>query len=510
MIPVLDTLAMREADRVTIEDFGLPGMVLMEVAAAAVSDALQGAFAAADRVVVVCGPGNNGGDGLACARQLRCRGFDVAVVLVAAETALGPDARRQLALARSFGVDFEMVTGDDFGSLAEALDRADVVVDALFGTGLERPLEGRWAAVVETINLAGKPVVAVDLPSGLCGSRTTLAGATVEAALTVTFAAPKLAHVLPPASLRCGKVGVADIGIPPWVISQAPSAWMLESIDVAGWLPARAADAHKGRFGHLVLIAGRLGRAGAAALAARAAVVSGCGLVTVVTEPGAVTPVQVLVPEAMVDSLGEAGEAEARAVVTAALARATAVAIGCGIGLDVGAAHLLDQVLEEWAGPLLIDADGLTLLAGRLDSLRGRAGSTVLTPHPGELARLLATTIEGVVDDRVAAARAAADASGAVVVAKGAGTIIAGPEQVPWLNPTGAPGLATGGSGDTLTGTIAAFLAQGVGAPESAALGAWLHGRAAELAAARYPSAVPAGELASWLPAAEAELRTLP
>ena len=510
MIPVLDNLAMREADRVTIEDLGLPGMVLMEAAAAAVSDALQAAFAAASRVVVVCGPGNNGGDGLACARQLHCRGFDVVPVLLAAEAALSPDARRQLELARSFGLDPESMSGDDFGSLAAVLDGGDVVVDALFGTGLDRPLEGRWAAVVETINLAGRPVVAVDVPSGLSGSRSTVLGATIEAALTVTFGAPKLAHVLPPACLRCGKVGVAEIGIPPWKISRAPSAWMLEPLDVAGWLPARVADAHKGKFGHLVLVAGRLGRAGAAGLAARAAVASGCGLVTVVTGPGAVTPVQVLVPEAMVDSLGSAGEAGGHDVLAAALARATAVGIGPGIGLDAGAAGLLDQILAEWAGPLLIDADALTLLAGRLGSLRGRAGSTVLTPHPGELARLLVTTTEAVVDDRITAAQAGVAASGAVVVAKGARTIIAGPEQVPWINPTGTSGLASGGSGDSLTGTIAAFLAQGVSAPRAAALGTWLHGRAAELAAEQFPSAVPAGELANRLPAAEAELRALP
>ncbi len=285
MIPVLDRAGMRESDRVTIAELGLPGMVLMEGAAGAVTDVVVDRFAERGRVTVLCGPGNNGGDGLAVARQLRCRGVDAEAALLVAPGALTGDAAAQLALARAYGVPLHECAGDP-GALGAVLASAGVVVDALFGTGLDRPLAAPWSDVVRAINERGVPVVAVDLPSGLSGDSAAIPGEAVEAAVTVTFAAPNLAHVLPPACWRCGDVAVGDIGIPPWVLEAQARVGMLEAADVAGWLPLRPVDAHKGRFGHLVVIAGRVGRAGAAALAARAGVLAGAGLVTVATAPG--------------------------------------------------------------------------------------------------------------------------------------------------------------------------------------------------------------------------------
>ena len=509
MIPVLDNSGMREADRITIDELGLPGLVLMEAAASAVTDVVTERFADLGRVAVLCGPGNNGGDGLAVARQLRCRGIDVEVGLLVAPGSLKGDAARQLSLARAFGVPVRECAGD-LDALDIVLADAGVVVDALFGTGLDRALGARWLEVVQRINGRGVPVVAVDIPSGLSGSSAAIPGEAVEAAVTVTFAAPKVAHVLPPACWRCGEVAVGEIGIPPWVLDSHSSIGLLEAEDVAGWLPRRPVDAHKGSFGHEVLIAGRVGRAGAAALAARAGVLAGAGLVTVATAAGAVAAIQAVVLEAMVDPL----PVDAAGVITGAgvdglLEKATAIAIGPGLGVGEGAARLLAWVLQRWHGPLLLDADALTLLAGQPETLAGREAPTVLTPHPGELARLLGTTTAAVVADRLDAARRLARLAGATVLAKGARTIVAEPDGRAVVNPTGSAGLASGGAGDVLTGVIGALLAQGLPGLEAAAAAAYLHGRAAELAGAEYPGAVPASAVASSLPGAERELRDL-
>lgn len=507
MIPVLDNEGMREADRVTIQELGLPGPVLMEQAAAAVTEVLLERFAGAGRVVVVCGPGNNGGDGLASARQLFCRGAEVEAVVLAEEGALRGDAATQLALARSFGLSPALVPGDDLRALEATLAGAGVVVDALFGTGLDRPLAGRWAEAVRRLNGAGRPVVAVDVPSGLSGATGRVPGEAVEAAVTVAFAAPKLPHVLPPACWLCGEVAVAEIGIPPWVLDARAALGLVELADVAGWLPGRAPEAHKGQFGHLLVVAGRLGRAGAAALAARAAVTAGAGLVTVATAEQAVPAVQALVPEAMVDALPAGPDGAARGDgLEDSLARATVAAVGPGLGTGERQHALLLRLLERFEGPLVLDADALTLLAGRIEAVRGRGVPAVLTPHPGELGRLLGWPTERVTADRRAAARELAERSGAVVLAKGPRSLVVG-AGLDLVNPTGSPGLATGGSGDVLTGLVGSLLAQGLAPREAAAAGAWLHGRAAELAGRTHPGAVPAAELVRHLPAAEAEAR---
>ncbi len=507
MIPVLDSAGMREADRVTIHELGLPSLVLMEAAADAVTTAVAERFANGGRIVIAVGPGNNGGDGLAAARQLHCRGFAVDAVLLVPAAALRGDAATQLELARRFGVPVHD-GAEDLGVLLHRLEGAAVAVDALFGTGLERPLAGRWVEVVRAINSSGLPVVAVDVPSGVSGSSSAVPGEAVEAKSTVTLGALKVCHVLPPASLKCGEVAVADIGIPPWVVRERARCWVVEACDAAGWLPPRPRDAHKGHFGHLLAVTGRLGRAGAAALLARGAVAAGAGLVSVATAEGAVTPVQAAVPEAMVDPLpaGEDGAVRGDGL-EPLLAKATAVAVGPGLGLGEGPRRMLETILERWAGPLVLDADALTLLAGRIEWLAGRQAPTVVTPHPGELGRLLGRETAAVVADRLGAAEEAARRSGAAVVAKGASTVVAVPGSVPLINPTGSPGLASGGAGDVLTGVIGALLAQGASGRDAAAVGCWLHGRAAELAASQYGGAVPASVVAAHLGRAERELR---
>jgi NAD(P)H-hydrate epimerase len=509
MIPVLDNVGMREADRITIQDLGVPGLVLMEMAAGAVTEVITERFADHGRIAILCGPGNNGGDGLACARQLHCRRLDLEVALLVESGSLKGEALRQLELAHAFGVPVR-ICGSNLAALDLVLGGAGVIVDALFGTGLERPLDGYWAEVVRRINGRAVPVVAVDIPSGLSGSSSSLQGEAVEATVSVTFGAPKVAHVLPPACWHCGEVAVGEIGIPPWVLDAQSTLAMLEAEDVAGWLPRRVVDAHKGHFGHLLVVAGRVGRAGAALLAARAGVLVGSGLVTVATASGAVAPIQAAVPEAMVDPLpqGEDGSVSGEGLLPL-LEKATAVAFGPGLGIGDGPRKLLHDLLDTWKGPLLLDADALTLLAGRLEVLAGREAPTVLTPHPGELARLLGTTTAAVTADRLASARQAARRGGVTVLAKGARTIVAEPDGRALVNPTGSPGLASGGTGDVLTGAIGGLLAQGLAALEAAATGAYLHGRAAELAGDQHPGAVPASVVASFLPLAERELREI-
>lgn len=509
MVPVVDNAGMKHLDQHTIHELGLPGLVLMERAAAGVARTLEELFAPEELVVVLCGVGNNGGDGLALARQRRGAGGSVEVALVGEPRALSQDAAVQWQLAERFGVPRHVVpsTGD-LPKLEKLLGRAHGVVDALFGTGLSRPLEGLAAATVELVNSSEKLVVAVDIPSGLSGNSGNVKGVAVEADVTVTFGALKWAHILSPAGLFCGQVVLADIGIPHWALTKAAQGFLVEAADAVQWLPHRAPDAHKGHFGHLLLVAGRQGRAGAAALGAMAGVRAGAGLVTVATALPAVQAIQSQVPEAMVDPLpaGEDG-AVVGSGIEESLAKATAVAVGPGLGLGEGPRLLLFKLLEKWEGPLLLDADALTLLAGQLEVLRQRKAPTVLTPHPGELARLLATTSGQVQEDRVASARRAAELSGATVVLKGFHTLITEAEGPVWVNPTGTSGLASGGSGDVLTGVVGGLLAQGLPAREAAALGVYLHGRAAELAKKRFGGAVPASVVAKLIPKAEAWLR---
>jgi NAD(P)H-hydrate epimerase len=499
MLPVLNNEAMREADRHTIEDLGVPSLELMENAASGVVDALRGNFPDARRILVLCGRGNNGGDGLAAARILAASDLEIKVLLFAKPDTLSPDAAENLRLAKSAGVPIAVIEGEDLTALDTELKPTppDLVVDALLGTGIDRPLGGRLARVVERIEEAGLKVVAVDVPTGLNGSKADIPGPVMPAELTVTFAALKLCHLLPPACLRCGEVAVVNIGIPDPVLEKNCSLRWVEAENVTLLLPMRQADSHKGSFGHLLLVGGAEGRGGAVAMAGQAAVVVGSGLVTMAVPQPVAPVVDGACLEAMTHPLGatEDGFIAGPEGLEELIERMTAVAIGPGMGTGEGAAQTLEWILDHWDGPLLLDADAINLLAGRPERLAGRGHPPVLTPHPGELARLLDRSTDEVVDDRVGAVREAAARAGAVVVGKGFRTVIADPDGEVWINPTGDDGLASGGSGDVLTGTIAGFLAQGLEPVRAAIVGCWLHGRAGELGGETYPAAVPAAEL---------------
>ncbi len=482
--PLVDAAGMRALDLRTIEARGVPGEVLMESAGRAVVAEVLALLPPGGAVGVACGPGHNGGDGLVIARHLHALGVPVRIWLSKEPT--GGDAAAQLARARACGVP----EGEPW--------EADVLVDALFGTGIERAVEGAAAEAIERIREAPQ-VVAVDLPSGIDTDTGAVHGVAVRADVTVTMQLPKLGLALEPGRSHAGRVVVARIGIDTSGVS--PPAVLWSSRAAADALPERPPDGHKGRFGHVLVVAGSEGKTGAAALASRAAVRGGAGLVTLACPAGLNDVLEVKCTEAMTapvaDTPGRALAAEAAEAVLALAEARDVVALGPGVGRDPGTAKLVREVCSRAAKPLVLDADGLNAFEGAPEELRSRPAPTVLTPHPGEAARLLGAPVGS---DPLAAARCLAERTGCVVLLKGAPTVVVG-RGTPVINATGGPVLASGGTGDVLTGLVAALLAQGLEATRAAALGAWVHGAAGDaLARERGPVGLAAEELAEALP----------
>ena len=513
---VLDAAAMQGIDRRAIDEIGIPSLVLMENAASGVADAIGQGFPEAESVAIVCGPGNNGGDGLALGRILWNRGYEVSLVLVHGGKRLSADADRQRQIVQRMGIVPAEVHGmDDLPrALAAAAEGADLVVDALFGTGLDRPLAGLFAATVEALDDLGLPLVAVDLPSGLDASRSDRIGPNTHAVLTVALAAPKPAHVLGPASEACGRIAVVDLGIPDSLVQEAPGFELLEGWRLADLLPPRDPESHKGTYGHLLVVAGAAGTLGAALLATRAAVRCGAGLVTLGVCESLAGLADASSLESMTLALPETDEGRlarsAAAVVLGACASRDALALGSGTGAMGETGEAVRQIVLQARLPLVLDADGINVFAGEGAELAGRTVPTVLTPHPGEIGRLLDRPVPRSPDERRDAALEAARLTGAVVVLKGHQTLVAGPEGELAVNPTGNPGLATGGSGDVLTGVIGALLARGLEAFDAACLGAYAHGAAGDrVAEEQGEEGLVAGDLVKALPEVLRDLASL-
>ncbi len=423
-----------------------------------------------------------------------------------------PDAYRgdpaeNLSRARAVGIS-PMALGGAVSRrrLAAALADADGVVDALFGTGLTRPLAGEAARAVAALNASGRAIVSADVPSGLFSDGGEIPGPAVRAALTVAFGAPKPCHLLPPASGACGRLVVADIGIPrPRLEARAARLWLAEASDVARQLPPRPLESHKADFGRLAVIAGSRGKAGAAILAARGALRAGAGLVTIFCAESLASLFVPAIPEAMTEPLPEAGgsigEAAAPGAIRA-LRGFDAAVVGPGLGASAGTVAFLEKLLAATRLPLVVDADALNAFTGRPGGLRRRgAVRLVLTPHPGEAGRLLGQPSRRIQADRLGAARTLARRAGAVVLLKGARTLVAEPSGRVVANPTGTPLLATAGSGDVLAGILGALLAGGLAPKDAAVCGAWLHGAAAEALEPRLGDAgLLAHEIADVLP----------
>jgi NAD(P)H-hydrate epimerase len=506
---ILSAESMREVDRKAIDEFGIPSLVLMENAALGLADAIAETYPQARGVAIFCGPGNNGGDGLALARHLAVRGYHLELCLVAGGREVAGDAAVQLNICQNQGLSIRDVgPKDSLHNPVEAARELDLVVDALFGVGLSRPLDGQYAELVEALNRLTLPSLAVDLPSGLNGSRWDIPGPHIEADLTVTFGAPKVAHIFAPAADAVGRVAVADLGAPTELIATAEgNLHLMVGEELATHLMPRPVVSHKGDYGHVLVVAGALGKAGAAILAARSAVRSGAGLVTAAVPEDVVQTVDLGSIESMTFPLsqtrtGALQEENARTVRNLSIDK-NVLAVGPGLGRDPSTEETIRSIVLDSNLPVILDADGVNAFAGNGRQLKKREAETILTPHPGELARLMATTSTEVQADRVGAVEKAARETGTCVVLKGHQSLVASPEGEVFVNPTGNPGMASGGTGDVLTGLIAGLAGQGYEALVAAQLGVYLHGSAGDLAAEKIgQSAVSASDLPEYLPAA--------
>jgi NAD(P)H-hydrate epimerase len=489
---VLNTAQMREADRCTIEDIGVPSLVLMENAGRQVVAAMEAAFddLASRRVAILCGRGNNGGDGFVVARTLAQRGISCSVFLFGQVVEVRGDARVNLEILGRLGVAIvEIIDAQAWELHYSEVSRSDLIVDALFGTGLKTALSGLFETVVADVNGLPIPVVAIDVPSGLSADTHQIIGQAIDATLTVTMAAPKLPLILPPAERQVGDLVIADIGIPSHVIDEleGPSLSVLTREVMRELIQGRAPDSHKGDFGHVLVVAGSLGKTGAAHLAALGALRSGAGLVTVATSRSALPTVAAMAPEYMTEPLDEtaSGAIDLSGLERVLELAGDVIALGPGLGRAPGTAAFVCGLVERAGVPLVLDADALDAFADDPDRLMGRDGmDLVVTPHPGEMARLLGVSVEQVQADRVESARAFAETHRVHVVLKGHRTIVATPGGNAFVNLTGNPGMATGGTGDVLTGMVAAWLAQLLDAEAAAKVAVYLHGLAGDLAEA--------------------------
>jgi NAD(P)H-hydrate epimerase len=505
---------MRELDRRTIE-LGTPGSVLMERAGRGIAERVRREFGAACRrgVLVVAGRGNNGGDGFVVARLLKARGVRVTVVLLAERERVVGDARLNLdRWRRAGGRTIEVEGGDPRPVLERELARAGVVVDAILGTGLSSDVTGPIATAIEAMNDAstaagerGPPVVvAVDVPSGLDADRGEPRGIAVRATATVTLGAIKVGLVLPVARPRVGALSLVDIGLAAEAWAALDSTIEIGSREtLAGLLSPRPATAHKGTHGHLVLVAGSRGKSGAAILAARGALRGGAGLVTVACPPDTQAAIAAGAPEIMTDPIRGLSAKEWRE----RLVGKSAFVIGPGLGTSPQASRLVRWLVTRAPAPVVLDADGLNAVATVPDLLSGTARGLVLTPHPGEMSRLVRRPVPEVQAARVDVALAFARRVNGVVVLKGSGTVVAAPDGRVSVNASGGPLLASGGTGDVLAGVIGSLLGQGLAPYDAARVGVYLHGRAADLLEPDLGDAgALASEIADRVPRARREL----
>jgi NAD(P)H-hydrate epimerase len=489
---------MRNIDEKTIKKYGIPGPVLMERAGLAVAIKIRELFDK-KKVVVLSGGGNNGGDGIVVARNLYNWGWNVKVLLMVKEDKLGPDCRVQLRIAGKIGVPVEFRT-----ALTDRDLHSAVVVDALLGTGMNKPVKSPLSDIIAFLNKSDVRVVSVDIPSGISSDDGQVKGEAVVADYTVTFGLPKIGHLLHPGAEHTGCLFIEDIGFPDRLLSsESLKTQTIEKTDASFLLPARPRYSHKGDYGHVLLIAGSKGKTGAALMAAKACLRSGAGMITIGVPETLVNIFQERVTEEMILPLQDNGNGilsdEASADILDFLNRkADVLAIGPGISSWPGLTKMLMTLLMAATAPIVLDADAINLLSGHTEVLSRVKAPVILTPHTGEMARLLGKrpatdkgmpanelnelnkTIEA---DRVNAALSFSRKKGAYLILKGAPTIISEPDGKAFINTTGNPGMATAGSGDVLTGMVSAFLAQGLNPLDASILGVYLHGLAGDIAA---------------------------
>lgn len=515
---VVTAAEMQSMDRQTIESFGIPGRILMENAGrGATRTFLENVYPAGPASVgVIAGRGNNGGDGFVIARYLAQRDIDVTVYLLSDRQAVRADAAANLKLLETLNVPVVEIPGPErFAESASAMRHMSCWVDAMLGTGLNSDVKGYFRQVIEFINAGQRPVLAVDIPSGLNADTGRICGVCIHATATATFAFPKIGHVVHPGIQYCGAVDVVDIGIPAYIANQVGVRQNIITAQVVGAIvDRRLPDDHKGRTGHLIVVAGATGKTGAAAMTANAALRAGTGLVTLALPQQLNAIMESQLIEAMTAAIPDQGmglltEAAFDSIAEQAAGK-QAMALGPGLGTAPQTQGLIRRLVTELDIPLVVDADGLNGLAGQTAVLKRRSAPTVLTPHPGEMARLTGLSTRRIQQDRIAVARDFAKTSGAWVVLKGARTIIAEPDGHAWINPTGNSGMASGGMGDVLTGVIAGLMAQGCTPIEASIAGVYLHGLAADRLAGQTPWGYLATDVIQALPQAVADVLRTP
>ena len=500
---------MREIDRLTIQKYGTPSLTLMERAGAGVTHAILPRFAKplSKGVLIVAGKGNNGGDGFVVGRLLRQQGVFCEIALLAKRNETSSDAAKNLQAYLTAGGKVVDIEADRLPLLNDAIAGKGLLVDAILGTGTKNEIRGLYAEAIRAMNESGLPIVAIDIPSGLDADKGTQLGVCVQAAMTVALAYPKIGEVIHPAVEYVGELVVADIGVEPAaVIEVAPAAELLTREEIRPLVPVRKPDSHKGTYGHVVVIAGSRGKTGAAILASRACMRAGAGLTTLATPRSLNDVFAGAMIEVMTEPLRDTAEEEIESLTDEEwrrlLERKTVALFGPGIGVTDSTRNNLRWLLRHLSIPWVIDADGLNNLALDIDRLRKARTAPILTPHPGEMARLLGKDAVTVNKDRIGVARAFAAEHRCYVVLKGARTVISTPAGKIFINPTGNPGMASGGLGDVLAGILAALLAQGLSPEAAMKLAVYLHGFIADrIAAKRGMLGMIASDIIDGLPA---------
>lgn len=503
---------MREIDRLTIEDYGIPGVVLMERAGLAVASRIRELFSSG-KVVAICGGGNNGGDGLVAARHLFNWGFRVKVVITAKKESLSSDCASQYEIAKKAGVAVE------FRKTLNARDiHSAIVIDAVFGTGLSRPVEGGIAGMFSLLNGAGVTVISVDVPSGISSDTGEILGSAVKADYTITFGLPKRGHFFYPGAEYAGRLLIEDIGFPGRLLeADSIKTALVDRAKASGLVPPRERNSFKGDYGHVLIIAGSRGKTGAAHMCARAALRSGSGLVTIGVPESLVGSFQCRVTEEMVLPLPDDGSGMMSlkaldSVLEFASEKIDVIAAGPGIGVSPATRRIVTELVLRSAVPMVIDADALNSISSSAENAKGvkdifqkAKAPIILTPHPGEMARLIH---EPKVLDRAGVSVSFAGDAGVYLVLKGVPTLTTLPEGDIFINTTGNPGMATAGAGDVLTGIIASLLGQGISPADASVLGVFIHGMAGDMAASKYGEySLIASDIIGALPDAFVELQ---
>jgi NAD(P)H-hydrate epimerase len=485
---VVTSHTMQEIDRQAIDECGIPALDLMERAGQGCLDTIISQFGRAGRAMIIAGKGNNGGDGSVIARLLCAAGWSVTVCVLAERSDVSGDAATNLDRLAADMVNYCPAQGQLSLLFQDQIADADLIVDALLGTGLRSDVSGVFREAIETINASGRPVLAVDIPSGIHGTTGRVLGCAIHATCTVTFAFAKLGHVLYPGAEHTGRLIVVDIGIPPHLMESAGGYDFLNQEAICPLMQRRDRQAHKGHFGHCLIVAGSTGKTGAAALTANSALRAGSGLVTLAVAESLHRILEIKTTEVMTVPLPDANSgyltSSAFPAIEKLLEGKDVLALGPGLDRHLGTTSLVRTIIESVSLPMVIDADGLNALAEDITVLRRKKSDTVvLTPHPGEMARLLGTSIPDVEAIRISVAQEFARDFGIYLVLKGARTIIASPAGTAAINGSGNPGMATGGMGDVLTGIIASLLGQGYCAWDACRLGVFIHGYAGDMVA---------------------------